>query len=664
MSNSLLSQNKFILHSSYLPSGDQPEAIARLIDGIESGASHQTLKGVTGSGKTFTVANIIHRLKRPTIILAHNKTLAAQLYSEMRHFFPENAVEFFVSYYDYYQPEVYLPGSDRFIRKDSAINAHLERLRLSTTKALIERRDVIVVASVSSVYGLGDPDAYRSLQVKLSLGQAIETEELIERLERLQYGRCNRTIKRATFLVRDGAVDIFPADSEHKALTLELDDGHLNKLYWIDAVSGEKLADVDEYYVSPKTLYSVSVEQVDLACEQIMKDMELQVASLSAENRLTEAARLYERTVSDLELLRLQGYCPGIENYASYLNQRDPKLPPTTLFDYLPKDGLLFIDESHVMVPQISAMYKSDQSRKNTLIDFGFRLPSARNNRPLSFDEFESIKPQTIFVSATPGRYELSKSNSHIFKQIIRPTGLLDPEIEIRPSENNLKDLVKEIELRVARNERTLVTTLTKKSAEALNDFIAARGIKVSYLHSDVKTNDRVEIINALRAGELDVLIGINLLREGLDIPEASLVAVLDADHAGFLRSEQALIQIIGRAARNENGKAILYADKMTFAMQKAIDESSERRGHQMLYNMANGIVPSSSKRKLDSGDQAHVVVGSVDRAKFCESLSELCRQITAKEKELLQLVDEEGAEQAKLIREQLIVLYRQFIYM
>lgn len=663
MSDSSVSKNKFILHSSYPPSGDQPEAIARLIDGIEKGATHQTLRGVTGSGKTFTVANIIHRLKRPTIILAHNKTLAAQLYSEMRHFFPENAVEFFVSYYDYYQPEVYLPGSDRFIRKDSAINEHLERLRLSTTKALIERRDVIVVASVSSVYGLGDPEAYRSLQVKLELGQVIDTQKLIERLERLQYNRCNRTIKRATFLVRANAVDIFPADSEHKALTVEITNKRVNKLYWIDAISGDKLEDIVQYYVSPKTLYSVSIEQVELACEQIMNDMEQQVALLNADNRLTEAARLYERTVSDLELLRLQGYCPGVENYASYLNQRDPQLPPTTLFDYLPKDGLLFIDESHVMVPQISAMYKSDQSRKNTLIDFGFRLPSARNNRPLSFAEFEGIKPQTIFVSATPGSYELDKSKQHVFKQIIRPTGLLDPEIEIRPKNNQLEDLITEIESRVTRNERTLITTLTKKSAEALNDFIASRGIKVSYLHSDVKTNDRVEIINALRAGDYDVLIGINLLREGLDIPEASLVAVLDADHAGFLRSEQALIQIIGRAARNEHGKAILYADKMTSGMQKAIDESSERRGHQMLYNMANGIVPRSSRRQLASAAQPQAE-HSIDRALFCENLAALCQQITGKEKELLQLVDEEGAEQAKLIREQLIVLYRQFIYM
>ncbi|GIU15877.1 MULTISPECIES: excinuclease ABC subunit UvrB [unclassified Shewanella] len=659
-----MSKNTFILHSNYTPSGDQPEAIARLVDGIDNGNSHQTLKGVTGSGKTFTVANIIHRLKRPTIILAHNKTLAAQLYSEMRHFFPENAVEFYVSYYDYYQPEVYLPGSDRFIRKDSAINEHLERLRLSTTKALIERRDVIVVASVSSIYGLGDPDAYRSLQVKLWLGQEIDLDDLIQRLERLQYTRCNRTIKRATFLVREGVIDIFPADSEHQALTVEIEAGRVNQLYWIDAISGQQLETIAEYCVSPKTLYSVSIEQVELACGQIMNDMEQQVAILNADNRLTEAARLYERTVSDLELLQLQGYCPGIENYASYLNQRDPQLPPTTLFDYLPKDGLLFIDESHVMIPQISAMHKSDQSRKNTLIDFGFRLPSARNNRPLSFTEFESIKPQTIFVSATPSNYELTKSKQQVFKQIIRPTGLLDPEIEIRPSDNNLEDLVQEIALRVSGNERTLVTTLTKKSAESLNDFLSAKGFKVSYLHSDIKTNDRVEIIKALRVGEIDVLIGINLLREGLDIPEASLVAVLDADKAGFLRSEQALIQIIGRAARNENGKAILYADKVTTAMQSAIDESAERRGHQIIYNMANGVVPSSSKRRLDSGSQTQVAVSHMDRAQFCESLSALCQQITAKEKELLLCVDEGGADQAKVIREQLIALYRQFIFM
>ncbi|WP_275973914.1 excinuclease ABC subunit UvrB [Shewanella pneumatophori] len=669
MSHSQQLKSKFILHSNYPPSGDQPEAIARLIDGIEQGATHQTLKGVTGSGKTFTVANIIHRLKRPTIILAHNKTLAAQLYSEMKHFFPENAVEFFVSYYDYYQPEVYLPGSDRFIRKDSAINEQLERLRLSTTKALIERRDVIVVASVSSVYGLGDPEAYRSLQVHLQLGQEVDIDLLIAQLERLQYSRCSRTIKRATFLVRDQAIDIFPADSEHRSLTVEFSGSHIAKLYWVDAISGDKLDDIEQYLVSPKTLYSVSIEQVELACKQIMTDMERQVEQLNSENRFTEAARLYERTLADVEQLTTQGYCSGIENYGSYLNQRDPSLPPTTLFDYLPKDGLLFIDESHVMIPQISAMYKSDQSRKSTLIDFGFRLPSAKNNRPLSFAEFEGIKPQTIFVSATPGHYELEKSQSRVFKQIIRPTGLLDPEIEIRPSANSIEDLFNEIKLRNQRNERTLVTTLTKKSAENLNNHLAAKGIKVSYLHSDVKTNDRIETVNALRAGTYDVLIGINLLREGLDIPEASLVAVLDADHAGFLRSEQALIQIIGRAARNQHGKAILYADKMTPAMKRAIDDSESRRADQIEYNRLNSIVPSSSGRKLDKSQndgQPSVDVSErgQDRVGFCESLAELCQLITAKEKELISLVDSSNLEDAKRVREQLVLLYRQFIYM
>jgi excinuclease ABC subunit B len=659
-----MSKDSFILHSSYPPSGDQLEAIARLIEGIEEGEPHQTLKGVTGSGKTFTMANIIHRLKRPTIILAHNKTLAAQLYSEMKRFFPENAVEFFVSYYDYYQPEVYLPGSDRFIRKDSAVNAHLERLRLSTTKALIERRDVIVIASVSSVYGLGDPMAYRELQIKLAIGEVIEREVLLQRLDKLRYTSCKRTIERATYRWHDDTIDIFPADAEHKAVRVEFVDDVVDKLYWISPLSGEKLGDIEEYYMSPKTLYSTSENQLKLAVEQITAEMELQVAKLNSENRLTEAARLYERTMSDIESIQQQGYCAGIENYAGFLNQRDVSLPPTTLFDYLPKDGLLFIDESHVMVPQISAMYHSDQSRKNTLIDFGFRLPSARSNRPLSFAEFEYLKPQTIFVSATPGQYELAQSKGVVVEQIIRPTGLLDPEIEIRPSQDSVNDLIAEIKQRATRDERVLVTTLTKKSAEALQEVMAAQGIRVRYLHSDIKTTARVDIINGLRAGEFDVLIGINLLREGLDIPEASLVAILDADHAGFLRSVQALIQIIGRAARNVNGKAILYADRITNAMRAAIDDSTQRRERQQAYNLANNITPVSSSRKLVSHQQTMADEYPIHSVEFCNSLTDLCQQITQREKNLLQAVDNGEKAQVTVIRQELDALYRQFIFM
>ncbi|KEI71304.1 excinuclease ABC subunit UvrB [Endozoicomonas elysicola] len=658
-----MSKGSFILHANHPPAGDQPEAIARLISGLDSGETHQTLKGVTGSGKTFTMANIIHRLERPTLILAHNKTLAAQLYSEMQHFFPENAVEYFVSYYDYYQPEVYIPGTDRFIRKDSAINEHLERLRLSTTKSLIERRDVVVVASVSSIYGLGDPEAYRALQVPLAPGLTIDRQDLIQQLTQLQYTRCERTIERATFRVNGDVIDIFPADSDHLGVRIELFDNNIEQLSWIDPVSGTKLEALENYRVSPKTLYSTPREKIEEACQHIRSEMEQRVAELNAENRIAEAARLYERTEYDIEMMQQLGYCSGIENYSCYLNDRDASLPPTTLMDYLPKDGLLFIDESHVMIPQISAMYRSDKSRKDNLIDYGFRLPSSRNNRPLKFTEFEMIKPQTIFVSATPGVYELEKSRGIAVDQIIRPTGLLDPEVEVRPSENRMDDLLQEIRLRVKQNERVLVTTLTKKSAELLDQFISNNGIKVRTLHSDVKTSDRVEIINGLRAGEFDVLIGINLLREGLDIPEASLVIILDADHAGFLRSVQALIQIIGRAARNANGKAILYADRITTAMQLAMDESAQRRERQAAYNQANGITPTSSKRKQAAHDDEMAVEPIVHSPKFCENLASLCQQISFWEKAMLKAVDNGESDKAKKIRQDLKELYRQFIF-
>ncbi|MGF1774262.1 excinuclease ABC subunit UvrB [Vibrio wakamikoensis] len=656
-------KNTFILHSEYPPSGDQPEAIARLIEGVNSGKTHQTLKGVTGSGKTFTMANIIHRLQRPTLILAHNKTLAAQLYSEMQRFFPENAVEYFVSYYDYFQPEVYIPGSDRFIRKDSAINEQLERLRLSTTKSLIERRDVVVVASVSSVYGLGDPQAYRDLQIPLAVGAQLNLDDLLNRLARLQYTPTQPKLSRAGYRVQNNTIDIFPADSEKDGIRVDLNKGTIHRLSWIDPATGDVLAPCSEYKVSPKTLYASSAEKVREASEQIRLEMESRVAELSAENRVTEAARLYERCMHDIEMMRQLGYCGGIENYACYLNDRDPALPPTTLMDYLPKDGLVFIDESHVMVPQISAMSKSDRSRKDTLIDYGFRLPSALNNRPLTFSEFEKVKPQTIFVSATPGKYEVKRSNEVVIEQIIRPTGLLDPEVEVRPSASCMEDLLKEIRIRSAQNERTLVTTLTKRSAETLNDFFNEQGIRARYLHSDVKTSDRVEIINALRAGEFDVLIGINLLREGLDIPEASLVAILDADHAGFLRSVEALIQIIGRAARNVNGKAILYADKVTPAMKQAIDESLQRRTRQQAYNQTNNVIPMSSRRKIASAvetarQKAHHHVG------FCDDLKSLCQQITQREKALFEAVDTNDDQKIQQIRAELDSLYRQFIFM
>ncbi|GAA05853.1 excinuclease ABC subunit UvrB [Photobacterium leiognathi] len=656
-----MSQNTFILHSAYPPSGDQPEALARLIGNIQSGVPHQTLQGVTGSGKTFTMANMIHRLQRPTLILAHNKTLAAQLYSEMKRFFPENAVEYFVSYYDYYQPEVYIPGSDRFIRKDSAINEQLERLRLSTTKSLIERKDVIVVASVSAIYGLGDPEQYRAVQIPLSVGMTLDREDFIQRLAALQYSRCERTIERATFRVHGEIFDIFPADSESKAVRVVMFDDTIEKLQWIDPLTGKVLGDIEHYFVSPKTLYAASREKLQKASIEIEKDLEARVAELNDQNRIVEAARLYERTMHDIEMMQQLGYCSGLENYSCYLNDRDPALPPTTLLDYLPKDGLLFIDESHVMIPQISAMYRSDESRKETLIDYGFRLPSAKNNRPLMFSEFEKLKPQTVFVSATPGEYELKKSQQHVTEQIIRPTGLLDPIVEVRPLASQTEDLLKEIAERTQKDERVLVTTLTKKSAEALYDVMTELGIKVSYIHSDVKTEQRVEIIDDLRAGKYDVLIGINLLREGLDIPEASLVAVLNADHAGFLRSTQALIQIIGRAARNANGKAILYADKITPAMQQAMSESQQRRERQEAYNQAHQITPASSQRQkanIENQEPAQHTTA------FCANLSELCQQITATEKLLLVACDANDETQISEIRTRLNNLYRQFIFM
>ncbi|WP_318510284.1 excinuclease ABC subunit UvrB [Photobacterium leiognathi] len=656
-----MSQNTFILHSAYPPSGDQPEALARLIGNIQSGVTHQTLQGVTGSGKTFTMANMIHRLQRPTLILAHNKTLAAQLYSEMKRFFPENAVEYFVSYYDYYQPEVYIPGSDRFIRKDSAINEQLERLRLSTTKSLIERKDVIVVASVSAIYGLGDPEQYRAVQIPLSVGMTLDREDFIQRLAALQYSRCERTIERATFRVHGEIFDIFPADSESKAVRVVMFDDTIEKLQWIDPLTGKVLGDIEHYFVSPKTLYAASREKLQKASIEIEKDLEARVAELNEQNRIVEAARLYERTMHDIEMMQQLGYCSGLENYSCYLNDRYPALPPTTLLDYLPKDGLLFIDESHVMIPQISAMYRSDESRKETLIDYGFRLPSAKNNRPLMFSEFEKLKPQTVFVSATPGEYELKKSQQHVTEQIIRPTGLLDPIVEVRPLASQTEDLLKEIAERTQKDERVLVTTLTKKSAEALYDVMTELGIKVSYIHSDVKTEQRVEIIDDLRAGKYDVLIGINLLREGLDIPEASLVAVLNADHAGFLRSTQALIQIIGRAARNANGKAILYADKITPAMQQAMSESQQRRERQEAYNQAHQITPASSQRQkanIENQEPAQHTTA------FCANLSELCQQITTTEKLLLAACDANDETQISEIRTRLNDLYRQFIFM
>ena len=659
-----MSTDMFVMHSDHTPAGDQPEAIARLIAGIEEGATHQTLKGITGSGKTFTMANVIHRLKRPTLILAPNKTLTAQLYGEMKALFPENAVEYFVSYYDFFQPEVYIPGSDRYIQKDSAINDHLERLRLSTTKSLIERRDVIVVASVSSIYGLGDPQSYRDLQVELALGIELDQRDFLRRLASLQYDRTERTLKRGTFRVSGDVVDIFPADSEYKAIRVELtDEGRVQSLIWIDAVTGKKLGDETRYLVSPKTLFASPKTEINEATKAILKDLEARVAELNASGRIVEANRLYEKITNDVEMMRELGYCSGMENYSSYLNSKPSGARPTTLMDYLPKDGLLFVDESHVMVPQIAAMFRSDQSRKETLIEYGFRLPSAMNNRPLSFSEFEAIKPQTIFVSATPGAYEIGRSKGRLIDQLIRPTGLLDPLVEVRPREGYRCDLLSEIARCVREGDRVLVTTLTKVSAEELCEFLEDQGVRAKYMHSDIKAEDRVEIINGLRAGEFDVLVGISLLREGLDIPEASLVAIVDADQAGFLRSSQALIQMIGRAARNSRGKAIMYADTITSAMRQAISETDDRRQHQIAFNEEFGITPSTSRGMLGT-TEARPDRSHAHSAEFCASLKDLCDRITSKERQLLDLSDAGDEEEIEFVRLELDKLYRQFIYM
>ncbi len=608
------------------------------------------------------MANIIHQLKRPTLILAPNKTLTAQLYDEMKQFFPENAVEFFVSYYDYFQPEMYLPGSDRFVEKDSSINEHLERLRLSTTKSLIERRDTIVVASVSSIYGLGAPSDYSALQVRLSLGMTVQIDQLEQGLAHLQYSRTERALKRGNYRIEGDIIKIFPADSEYRAIQIVLSYGIITSLKFIDAASGKELEDITAYSVSPKTLIAPSKIQATAAADQIMTELDERVAQLNNENRLEEADRLYQRITDDVEMLRTAGYCSGMENYASFFSGRDPKLPPVTLLDYLPKDGLLFIDESHVMIPQISAMYNGDQARKDTLIDYGFKLPSSKNNHPLSFEEFEKIKPQTIFVSATPGNYELKVSEDRVVEQVVRPTGLLDPIVEVRPSANDIDDLLGEIKKCVDSGNRVLITTLTKAAAEELSGYIQSEGFRVRYLHSDFKTLERTEILNDLRAGEFDILIGISLLREGLDIPEASLIAILDADRAGFLRSASALIQMIGRVARNVNGKAIMYADKITPAMKAAIDETESRRKRQIAFNEENHVCPVSSSRRPNA-EEPREGKNFTHTEAFCQNLEELCERITELERQLVAASDDHDEKLTDEIRLKLDGLYRQFIY-
>ena len=588
----------FSLHSPFKPSGDQPTAIKGLVEGLGDGLVHQVLLGVTGSGKTYTIANVIQEVQRPAIILAPNKTLAAQLYGEMKDFFPENAVEYFVSYYDYYQPEAYVPSSDTFIEKDSSINDHIEQMRLSATKAIMERKDTIIVASVSSIYGLGDPRSYLSMVLHLVRGDTINQRDILRRLAELQYTRNDVELSRATYRVRGEVIDIYPAESDREAVRVELFDDEVESLAYFDPLTGEVLRRVPRLTIYPKSHYVTPRQTLLDAIEHIKEELRERLEQLRENNKLVEAQRLEQRTIFDIEMIQELGYCSGIENYSRYLSGRNPGEAPPTLFDYLPDDAIVIIDESHVTVPQLGAMYKGDRSRKQTLVEYGFRLPSALDNRPMRFDEFEQLAPQAIYVSATPGPYEMEHGDNTV-EQVVRPTGLIDPEVEIRPVATQVDDLLSEANKRAAVGERVLVTTLTKRMAEDLTDYLTEHGVRVRYLHSDIDTVERVEIIRDLRLGEFDVLVGINLLREGLDIPEVSLVTILDADKEGFLRSERSLIQTIGRAARNLHGKAILYADKITGSMRRALDETERRRNKQIAHNKEHGITPKSIQRKV-----------------------------------------------------------------
>ena len=589
---------RFEIHAKFKPAGDQPAAIAQLVEGLEDGLHAQTLLGVTGSGKTFTIANVVETVQRPTLVMAPNKTLAAQLYGEFKEFFPSNAVEYFVSYYDYYQPEAYVPSSDLYIEKDSSINDHIEQMRLSATKALLERSDVIVVASVSAIYGLGDPGTYLQMVIHLDRGDSIDQRNLLKRLTDLQYTRNDMELRRATYRVRGDVIDIYPAESERDAIRIELFDEKIEKLSYFDPLTGSAIREVPRLTVFPKSHYVTPRDRLLGALDHIKAELKERLDQLYKSNKLVEAQRLEQRTKFDLEMIQELGYCSGIENYSRYLSGREAGEPPPTLYDYLPANALIVADESHVSIPQLGAMYKGDRSRKETLVEYGFRLPSALDNRPLRFEEWEMLTPQIIFMSATPGRYEEEHEGQQVC-QLARPTGLIDPELEVRPASTQVDDLLSEIRRVAEEQERVLVTVLTKRMAEDLTDYLAEHDVRVRYLHSDIETVERSEILRDLRLGSFDVLVGINLLREGLDIPEVSLVAVFDADKEGFLRSERSLIQTIGRAARNINGKAILYADEITGSMQRAIDESDRRRNMQLQFNEIHNITPVGLQKNV-----------------------------------------------------------------
>ncbi len=658
----------FQLVSDYSPAGDQPEAIKAILEGLSDGLAKQTLLGVTGSGKTYTMANVIARSNRPALILAPNKTLAAQLYGEMREFFPHNAVEYFVSYYDYYQPEAYVPASDTFIEKDASINEHIEQMRLSATKAILERPDTIIVASVSSIYGLGDPTLYMKMVLHLNRGTRINQREILSRLAELQYKRNDVQLLRGTFRVRGDIIDIMPAESDWYALRVELFDDEIENIRYFDPLTGELLDPIPRITIYPKTHYATPRGTIVEAMDSIKTELHDRLQVLYAQNKLVEAQRLEQRTKFDLEMMMELGYCSGIENYSRYLSGRQAGEPPPTLHDYLPPNAILILDESHVTIPQLNGMYRGDRSRKETLVEYGFRLPSALDNRPLRFEEFEHLAPQTIYISATPGPYELEHSDQ-ITEQVVRPTGLLDPIVDIRPVAKQVDDVLSEIKKRSEIDERVLITTLTKKMAEDLTDFLMEHDIRVRYIHSDVNTVERMEIIRDLRLGEFDVLVGINLLREGLDIPEVSLVAIFDADKEGFLRGERALIQTIGRAARNANGMAILYADKITKSMQTAIDETARRREKQIKYNEINNITPQTiSKKVSDVMEGANIAVKAKKAHQEAAGKNarltpeEIIQTIKKTEKQMLKHAQDLEFEQAAALRDKIKQLEKMLI--